>query len=43
VKQLLTAFGSVSRLKSATPDEISEVRGIGPQLATAVHERLRSD
>lgn len=43
VKQLLTAFGSVSRLKAASSDEIAEVKGIGPQLATAVHDRLRSD
>lgn len=43
VKHLLTAFGSVSRLKSATPEQIADVKGIGPQLATAVHERLRSD
>ncbi|RWZ51749.1 excinuclease ABC subunit UvrC [Labedella phragmitis] len=43
VKQLLTAFGSVSRLKAATTDQIAEVKGIGPQLASAVHDRLRND
>jgi excinuclease ABC subunit C len=42
VKELLKHFGSVARLKQATPDEIQEVRGIGPQLATTIHERLRA-
>ncbi|WP_395243061.1 excinuclease ABC subunit UvrC [Agromyces sp. MMS24-K17] len=40
VKELLRHFGSVARLKGATPAEISEVKGIGPTLADAVHRRL---
>ncbi|TFC83600.1 excinuclease ABC subunit UvrC [Cryobacterium sp. TMT1-21] len=42
VKVLLQHFGSVARLKEAPADAISEVRGIGPVLATAIHEHLRS-
>ncbi|WP_210505647.1 excinuclease ABC subunit UvrC [Naasia sp. SYSU D00057] len=42
VKELLKHFGSVARLKQATPEEIQEVRGIGPQLAATIHERLRA-
>ena len=41
VKVLLKHFGSVARLKSAEADEIAEVRGIGPALASAIVERLR--
>jgi excinuclease ABC subunit C len=41
VKVLLRHFGSVSRLKDATLDEIAEVRGIGPMLASTIHERLQ--
>lgn len=40
VKELLRHFGSVARLKGATPEEIAEVKGIGPVLAGTVHERL---
>ena len=40
VKVLLKHFGSVSQLRQATPAEIAEVRGVGPTLAAAVHERL---
>lgn len=40
VKELLKHFGSVAQLKQATPDQIAEVRGVGPTLATAIHERL---
>ncbi|QAY73948.1 excinuclease ABC subunit UvrC [Agromyces protaetiae] len=42
VKQLLRHFGSVARLKSATPEEIAEVRGIGPTLAATVRATLDS-
>jgi excinuclease ABC subunit C len=42
VKELLKHFGSVARLKQASPEEIQEVRGIGPQLAATIHERLRA-
>ncbi len=41
VKQLLTHFGSVARLKSADVDAIATVKGIGPALAAVVFERLR--
>ncbi len=41
VKQLLTHFGSVARLKSADVDAIATVKGIGPALAALVFERLR--
>ncbi|WP_025159485.1 excinuclease ABC subunit UvrC [Leifsonia aquatica] len=40
VKELLKHFGSVAQLKQATPEQIAEVRGVGPTLATAIHERL---
>ncbi len=39
-KELLRHFGSVRRLRAATPAEIAEVRGIGPQLADAIAVRL---
>jgi excinuclease ABC subunit C len=41
VKVLLKHFGSVTRLRAATPDEIGEVRGIGPALAESIVARLR--
>jgi len=40
VKELLKHFGSVKRLKVATPEQIGEVRGIGPALAEAIVARL---
>ena len=42
VKELLKHFGSVSRLKSAEPEAIAEVRGIGPVLAATIVEKLRA-
>lgn len=42
VKELLKHFGSVAQLRKATPDEIAAVRGVGPTLASAIHERLAS-
>jgi excinuclease ABC subunit C len=42
VARLLKHFGSVKRLKQATPDEISSIRGIGPTLAAAVGGQLGS-
>jgi excinuclease ABC subunit C len=42
VKVLLRHFGSVSRLKEAQVESISEVRGIGPSLASTIHEHLRA-
>jgi excinuclease ABC subunit C len=43
VKVLLKHFGSVKRLKGATPEQIGEVRGIGPALAEAIVARLSPD
>jgi excinuclease ABC subunit C len=40
VKELLKHFGSVAQLRQATPEQIAEVRGVGPTLAAAVHDRL---
>ena len=42
VKSLLRHFGSVAKLKQATPESITEVAGIGPALATAIHAQLNS-
>lgn len=41
VRELLKHFGSVSRLRSADASAIEEVKGIGPNLAQTVVERLR--
>jgi len=43
VKVLLAHFGSVTRLKKATVEEIAEVRGVGPSLAAAIVGRLGGD
>lgn len=40
VKVLLKHFGSVARLKAAAPEEIGEVKGVGPALAAAIVARL---
>ncbi|MFJ6679618.1 excinuclease ABC subunit UvrC [Microbacterium sp. NPDC091382] len=40
IKALLRHFGSVSKLKQATPDEIQELPGIGPRLAAGIHSHL---
>jgi excinuclease ABC subunit C len=42
VKSLLRHFGSVAKLKQATPEAITQVAGIGPALATAIHAQLNS-
>ncbi|GAB2514736.1 excinuclease ABC subunit UvrC [Paramicrobacterium agarici] len=42
VKTLLTHFGSVARLKAATPEEITAAPGVGPALAQAIHARLHT-
>jgi len=39
-KALLRHFGSVKRLRAASPEEIREVGGIGPALAVTVAEHL---
>ena len=40
VQALLKHFGSVARLREASPDEIGGAPGVGPQLAVIIHERL---
>ena len=40
VKELLRHFGSVTRLRNATPQEIAEVKGIGLTTARTISERL---
>ncbi|MDQ6859607.1 MAG: excinuclease ABC subunit UvrC, partial [Verrucomicrobiota bacterium] len=40
-KLLLQKFGSVDRLRKATPEEIAETEGIGPKLADDVHRFLQ--
>ncbi|HXH35086.1 MAG TPA: excinuclease ABC subunit UvrC [Plantibacter sp.] len=42
VRELLRHFGSVARLKTATPAEITEVKGIGDKLAATIHDALAS-
>jgi excinuclease ABC subunit C len=39
-RSLLTHFGSLKRLRAATPDEIAEVGGIGKTLAAQIHAAL---
>jgi excinuclease ABC, C subunit len=43
VRELLLHFGSVTRLRAASIDEIIEVNGIGRALASTIHERLAGD
>lgn len=38
--ELLRYFGSVERIKSATIEEMSRVRLVGPELASRIHEEL---
>ena len=40
IKALLRHFGSVAALKKATPHEITELPGVGPKLAAAIHSHL---
>jgi excinuclease ABC subunit C len=42
IKALLRHFGSVAALKKATPEEITELPGVGPKLAAAIHDHLTS-
>ena len=37
---LLKEFGSIKRIRTASADEISSVRGIGPALAATILEHL---
>jgi excinuclease ABC subunit C len=41
--ELLKHFGSVTRLRAATIDELTAVDGIGPSTATLVYQTLRGD
>jgi excinuclease ABC subunit C len=40
IKALLRHFGSVTALRDATPEQIAELPGIGPKLASSVHAHL---
>ena len=40
IKALLRHFGSVTALRTATPDEIAELPGLGPKLADSIHSHL---
>ncbi|MFM9135330.1 MAG: excinuclease ABC subunit UvrC [bacterium] len=40
---LLRHFGSLARVRGATPEELAAVPGIGPALAEAVHRALQAD
>jgi excinuclease ABC subunit C len=42
IKVLLKHFGSVARLRTATAEQIGEVRGVGPALAEAIVSRLNA-
>ncbi len=42
IKALLRHFGSVAALKQAGPDEITELPGVGPKLAAAIHAHLHA-
>ena len=42
-KALLTHFGSLKRLAAATPEEITEVPGIGRRTAQAITQALNGD
>ncbi len=39
-KSLMRRFGSLAKIRAATPDDLAEVAGIGPELAAAIHTRL---
>ncbi|SPT52367.1 Excinuclease ABC subunit C [Actinomyces bovis] len=39
---LLKEFGSVKRLRAASPEQIAQVKGIGPVLAATIHEHLKA-
>lgn len=43
IKTLLRHFGSVAALRAGSPEEIAQVRGIGPSLAATIHAHLASD
>ena len=39
-KALMKRFGSVARLRTASPEEIDATPGVGPRLAATIHEHL---
>jgi excinuclease ABC subunit C len=39
-KALLRKFGSLARVRAASPSELAQAAGIGPELAAAIHEHL---
>ncbi|SKF78500.1 excinuclease ABC subunit C [Mycobacteroides abscessus subsp. abscessus] len=39
-KALVTYFGSMKKLRTASADDIAQVPGFGPTLAMAVHDAL---
>jgi excinuclease ABC subunit C len=40
IKALLRHFGSVAALRTATPEEIAQLPGVGPKLAASIHSHL---
>lgn len=40
---LLKTFGSIKRIREASPEELCRVPGIGPALAASIHQQLHSD
>jgi excinuclease ABC subunit C len=40
IKALLRHFGSVAALRTASPEQIAELPGVGPKLAAAIHAHL---
>lgn len=42
VSTILSHFGSVARLRQASVDELTAVKGVGPALAEAIHAHLHS-
>ncbi|MDP0497886.1 MAG: excinuclease ABC subunit UvrC [Verrucomicrobiota bacterium JB024] len=42
-KALLDHFGSLERLRKASPEDLQQVEGIGPKLAAALHAFLRRE
>jgi excinuclease ABC subunit C len=41
-KAILSHFGSVKKLRAATPEEIAQVSGVGPALSASVYARFHA-